>query len=58
MPLYVRKCASCGYESEGLERTTAKEVIECPSCNRITFSKQATSSNFEIKGASYRNGYE
>lgn len=58
MPIYKRYCCKCNHRAEDLENIHAREVIECPSCHCISFTKQPTSAAFDIRGASYRTNYE
>ena len=57
--LIDRKCTSCNYiASDQIEQFDDSKTKECPKCKQNTLERILYYSNcFEIKGHSYKNGY-
>lgn len=57
MPIYEYQCSKCGYIFEEVNiNSITKLSTQCPHCGKIA-PKIMSSSNFVIKGYSYKNGY-
>ena len=50
MPIYEYRCASCGFESEYLQKVSDPLLTSCPKCGKPTFDKLISAAGFQLKG--------
>ncbi len=53
MPIYDFQCAVCGHQDEVMRKMSAESTMECPSCNKETFSKMPSAPSFQLKGTGW-----
>jgi putative FmdB family regulatory protein len=53
MPIYVYKCASCGYAKDVLQKLSDAPLTVCPQCGQAAFQKQVTAAGFQLKGTGW-----
>lgn len=50
MPIYVYRCAECGFQKDYLQKMSDPVLTECPECHKSTFSKQLTAPKVKFVG--------
>jgi putative FmdB family regulatory protein len=50
MPIYEYRCATCGFESEYLQKVSDPLLTDCPACSKPTFNKLVSAAGFQLKG--------
>jgi putative FmdB family regulatory protein len=53
MPIYEYRCASCGFQSEYLQKVSDPQRSVCPECGQATFIKLVTAAGFQLKGSGW-----
>lgn len=53
MPIYEYRCASCGFQSEYLQKVSDPPRSVCPECGQATFNKLVTAAGFQLKGSGW-----
>jgi len=53
MPIYEYRCASCGFQSEYLQKVADPPRTVCPECGKATFNKLVTAAGFQLKGSGW-----
>ena len=53
MPIYEYRCASCGFQSEYLQKVSDPVLSDCPKCGQATFRKLLTAAGFQLKGSGW-----
>jgi putative FmdB family regulatory protein len=53
MPIYEYRCASCGFQSEYLQKVSDPPRSVCPECGKATFNKLLTAAGFQLKGSGW-----
>ncbi len=53
MPIYEYRCASCGFQSEYLQKVSDPPRSDCPQCGKATFKKLPTAAGFQLKGSGW-----
>ncbi len=53
MPIYEYRCASCGFQSEYLQKVSDPPRSVCPECEKPTFNKLVTAAGFQLKGSGW-----
>ncbi len=53
MPIYAYRCASCGFESDHLQKLSDPVLEICPQCAQATYRKQLTAAGFQLKGSGW-----
>jgi putative FmdB family regulatory protein len=53
MPIYEYRCASCGFQSEYLQKVSDPPRSVCPECGKATFNKLVTAAGFQLKGSGW-----
>jgi putative FmdB family regulatory protein len=53
MPIYEYRCASCGFQSEYLQKVSDPPRSVCPQCAQPTFNKLVTAAGFQLKGSGW-----
>jgi putative FmdB family regulatory protein len=53
MPIYAYKCDACGHAKDVLQKMSAPQLTDCPSCGQATFKKQLTAAGFQLKGTGW-----
>jgi putative FmdB family regulatory protein len=53
MPIYEYRCASCGFQSEYLQKVSEPPRSVCPECGKATFNKLVTAAGFQLKGSGW-----
>lgn len=53
MPIYVYRCAACGYQKEFLKRLSDAPLTDCPECGKRAFNKLVTAAGFHLKGTGW-----
>jgi putative FmdB family regulatory protein len=53
MPIYEYRCATCGFQSEYLQKVSDPLLDVCPSCGKATFNKMLTAAGFQLKGSGW-----
>jgi putative FmdB family regulatory protein len=53
MPIYEYRCASCGFQSEYLQKVSEPPRTVCPECGKATFHKLPTAAGFQLKGSGW-----
>ncbi len=53
MPIYEYRCASCGFQSEYLQKVSDPPRTVCPECGKATFNKLVTAAGFQLKGSGW-----
>ena len=56
MPIFDFRCSKCEHMFEKIVLKESAEII-CPKCGCNSVQKMVSSTNFYIKGYSYKNGY-
>lgn len=50
MPIYEYICTACGHEEEFIQKATDKSLTKCPKCGKQKFTKQLSTTAFQLKG--------
>lgn len=50
MPIYEYICSACGHEEEFIQKINDKPLTKCPKCGKQKFTKQISSTAFQLKG--------
>ncbi len=53
MPIYEYRCASCGFQSEYLQKVSDPPHTACPQCGQSAFKKLVTAAGFQLKGSGW-----
>lgn len=53
MPIYEYRCASCGHETEVLQKMSDTPLKTCPACGKDSFVKQISAAGFQLKGSGW-----
>jgi putative FmdB family regulatory protein len=53
MPIYEYRCASCGFQSEYLQKVADPPRTVCPECGQAAFNKLVTAAGFQLKGSGW-----
>ncbi|WP_333839844.1 FmdB family zinc ribbon protein [Pelomicrobium sp.] len=53
MPIYEYRCASCGFQSEYLQKVGEPLMTVCPQCGQESFNKLLTAAGFQLKGTGW-----
>ena len=53
MPIYVYKCASCGFAQDEMQKVSDTPLTVCPSCGQAHYAKQVTAPGFALKGTGW-----
>jgi putative FmdB family regulatory protein len=53
MPIYAYKCESCGFAKDVLQKMSDAPLVNCPACEKPTFTKQLTAAGFQLKGSGW-----
>jgi putative FmdB family regulatory protein len=53
MPIYEYRCASCGFQSEYLQKVSDPPRTVCPECGKATCNKLVTAAGFQLKGSGW-----
>jgi putative FmdB family regulatory protein len=53
MPIYEYRCATCGFQSEYLQKVSDPLLSVCPQCGQDSFKKLLTAAGFQLKGSGW-----
>jgi putative FmdB family regulatory protein len=53
MPFYEYRCSACGHELEVLQKISDKQLVDCPSCGKVTLLKLVSAAGFQLKGSGW-----
>lgn len=53
MPIYDFKCTACGHQDEMMRKISAASTMDCPSCQKETFSKMLSAPSFQLNGTGW-----
>ena len=53
MPIYVYKCAACGFTQDEMQKIADAPLTQCPACAASMYVKQLTAVGFALKGGGW-----
>ncbi|GMU43988.1 MAG: zinc ribbon domain-containing protein [Xanthomonadales bacterium] len=53
MPIYEFECLACGHRFERLQKLSAADPTDCPSCREAKVKRAVTAAAFRLKGSGW-----
>lgn len=53
MPIYEYQCQDCGHELEAMQKVSAPQLVDCPSCGAPGLRKKLSASAFRLSGGGW-----
>ena len=53
MPIYEYQCQDCGHELEVMQKVSAPQLVDCPSCGAPGLRKKLSASAFRLSGGGW-----